>query len=255
MPRPKARQLELPLEFRAGESVSHACTSFDGKVIGYTIKRSRRRGGSFTLTVDERGLRVGVPWHASQRAIESELRKHETWIVRKLAQWEERRAPPRRWEEGEVVMLLGSPLRLSIVPASPTTVKDGNRLLVGVPASARPEDTARAVTAWLREQALASFEARTAHYVPQLFVRMPGVRLSEARTRWGSCHPAGRIHLNWRLIQMPLRLVDYVVVHELAHLREMNHSPRFWRTVAGILPDYAVRRREIRTEGHRYLLS
>ena len=133
--------------------------------------------------------------------------------------------------------------------------KDGERLVVGVPALSRPDDIAQAVTAWLRDAALACFRTRVAHYVPQLCVTAPEIRLSEARTRWGSCHPAGRVLLNWRLIQMPLRLVDYVVVHELAHLREMNHSPRFWRTVAGIIPDYAARRTEIRLEGHRYLLT
>lgn len=252
--KPKLRQLELPLEFRVSEFVSHAHIAFDGRLIGYTIKRSRRRG-SITLTIDERGLRVGVPWHATHGAIESELRKHETWIVRKLTQWEERRAPPRRWQDGEALMLLGAPLRLTLASGLQATVSDGERLLVGIGALSRPDDIARTVIAWLREQALACFRARIAHYVPQLLVRPPEIHLSAARTRWGSCHPAGRVHLNWRLIQMPLRLVDYVVVHELSHLREMNHSPRFWRTVAGIIPDYAARRMEIRTEGHRYLLA
>jgi hypothetical protein len=124
-----------------------------------------------------------------------------------------------------------------------------------MPPSSRPGDIARTVTEWLREQALACFHTRIAHYAPRLRVPAPELRLSEARTRWGSCHPAGRVLINWRLIQMPLRLVDYVVVHELAHLKEMNHSPRFWRTVASIIPDYAARRTEIRVEGHRYLLA
>jgi predicted metal-dependent hydrolase len=65
---------------------------------------------------------------------------------------------------------------------------------------------------------------------------------------------SGRIHLNWRLIQVPVRLLDYVVAHEVAHLLEMNHSQRFWRTVGRLVPDYAARRKELRREGHRYLL-
>jgi len=255
MPKSPVRQLELPLGFRRSEVVSHSHISFDRKLVGYTIKRSRRRRGSYTLTIDERGLRIGVPWHATQRVIEGELRKHEAWVVRKLAQWEERRAPPLHWGDGAALMLLGKPLRLTLAPGMPSTVNDGERLLVGMPSSSFPGEIARAVIAWLREQALACFHNRIAHYAPQLRVPAPEVRLSEARTRWGSCHPAGRVLLNWRLIQMPLRLVDYVVVHELAHLKEMNHSPRFWRTVAGIVPDYAARKIEIRAEGPRYLLT
>jgi predicted metal-dependent hydrolase len=84
---------------------------------------------------------------------------------------------------------------------------------------------------------------------------VPTIRLSNAKTRWGTCHPDGRVHLNWRLIQMPPALIDYVVVHELAHLHEPNHSQRFWRRVAAVLPDYAQRRLALRRDGHRYLLA
>jgi predicted metal-dependent hydrolase len=255
MPKPKLRQLELPLEFNRDEAVPQAYILIDGRLVGYGVKRSRRRRGSYTLTIDERGLRIGIPWHATQRAIENELHKHEAWIMRNLVRWERRRAPPLRWEEGEVLMRLGRPLRLGFEPALTATASDGERLLVAMPPSSPAQDIARTVTAWLRDQALACFAARIAHYAPQLRVPVPEIRLSEARTRWGSCHPGGRVRLNWRLIQMPLRLVDYVVVHELAHLREMNHSARFWRTVAGIIPDYAACRAEIRVEGYRYLLT
>mgnify|MGYP001201134009 CR=1 FL=1 len=78
---------------------------------------------------------------------------------------------------------------------------------------------------------------------------------SNAKARWGTCHPDGRVHLSWRLIQTPPALIDYVVVHELAHLREPNHSPRFWNWVARVMPDYKERRQALRLEGHRYLLA
>ena len=91
--------------------------------------------------------------------------------------------------------------------------------------------------------------------LPLLVVPAPEIRLSNGRTRWGSCHRDGRISLNWRLIQVPLPLVDYVIVHELAHLREMNHSLRFWQSVARVIPDYAARRAKIRTEAQRYVLA
>jgi predicted metal-dependent hydrolase len=109
---------------------------------------------------------------------------------------------------------------------------------------------------WLRGQALEHFHQRIAHFHTHITLTpVTSIRLSNARARWGSCHASGRISLNWRLIHLPRHLIDYVVVHELAHLREMNHSPRFWAVVGGVIADYAARRREIRREAHRYMVD
>jgi predicted metal-dependent hydrolase len=250
----KPAQLELPLELPRAELVTHGHICLGNEAIRYIIKRSRRRG-SITLIIDELGLRVGAPWRASQRTIENQVRKHGAWVLRKLAEWRERRAPPRRWQDGETLMLLGEPLRLTLAPAPRLPIRDRDRLFVGSSVQGPSDDVANQVIAWLRQQALACFHIRVAHYLPLLAVSAPEIRLSNARTRWGSCHGKGRISVNWRLIQVPLPLVDYVIVHELAHLREMNHSPRFWRTVGRVMPDYTARKREIRTEAHRYLLA
>lgn len=250
----KPRQLELPLEFRRSPLVSQSRIRLEDRIVTYVIKRSQRRR-SITITIDEQGLRVSAPWRATENEIETLLRKHAAWITRKLSDWEQRAPTPRGWHDGETLMLLGEPLCLTLTPAGRSIRREGERLLVDVLAPARPDDIARRVTHWFREQAVTCFHNRVAHYVPLLDVSVPVVHLSNARTRWGSCHPGGRIHLNWRLVHMPLRLVDYVVVHELAHLREMNHSRRFWRIVAGVIPDCAARRQEIRTEGHGYLLA
>jgi hypothetical protein len=253
MPRRSLRQLELPLEFRRVD-VAAGQIAFGATRIPYTVKRSRRRSGSYTVAIDERGLRIAVSRHASLRWIEGVLRRHEDWILKKLGEWRARRADPMRWEHGAVLMYLGEPLRLTIVPQRQDPARDDERLLVGAPHAYATATIASAVTAWLRLQSLTRFRERIAYYAPRLAVAVPDVRLSEARTRWGSCSPAGRIMLNWRLIQVPLRLLDYVVVHELAHLREMNHSRRFWRVVAELIPDYAARRKEMRGEAQRYLV-
>ena len=255
MPGRAARQLELPLDFRRRENATEERIALGTRLVAYTVRRSRRRQGSFTLAIDDRGLRIGVSWHASQRWIEGVLRKHEKWIVSKLAEWEVRRPPAQTWSDGAAIMLLGAPLRLTFAPGFATPMQHEERLLIDVSSASSASHIARAVTAWLRGEAIRCFHARTAHYAPQLCVAAREVRLSNARTRWGSCHPDGNILLNWRLVQMPLKLIDYVVVHELAHLKEMNHSPRFWRTVAKVIPDYAVRKKEMRDEGHRYLLA
>ena len=103
----------------------------------------------------------------------------------------------------------------------------------------------------LRDKARCVFAERLAHYVPQLGVPPPPLRLSAARTRWGSCSHRGGISLNWRLILMPLPVVDYVVAHELAHLKEMNHSPGFWSVVQQLCPDWRARRLELRQLARR----
>ena len=252
MPENRPLQFKLPLLDRCREPVTRAHVVLDHRIVEYTLRRSARCR-SITLTVDERGLRVGAPWRAGEHAIAGQLRRHADWVLRKLEEWAERRTPPRSWRDGETIMLLGAPLRLTLHSSPRAPEMDQGRLLVGCGA---PHETALVETAvrrWLREQALACFGERVANYVPSLQVQVPEIRLSNARSRWGSCHPAGHIHLNWRLIQLPLPLVDYVVVHELAHLKELNHSSRFWRLVAQVIPDHAERRAEIRTRAHEYL--
>lgn len=99
---------------------------------------------------------------------------------------------------------------------------------------------------WMQMQAQAVFTERMAHYAPLLGVQWRALKLSQANTRWGSASSNGIIHLHWRLIQMPPEVLDYVVVHELAHLREMNHSARFWALVEQILPDYRQRQFQLK---------
>jgi predicted metal-dependent hydrolase len=250
--RPELARLELPLERHDSPTPPQFRIELGGVGVAYVVKRRRRRG-AITLTIDERGLRVGAPSRASHDAIEQLLRRHANWVLKKLAEWRQRKVPPPAWRDGDVLMLLGNPLRLTLLPENRQIGADEQRLLIGN-ATATPPAIAHAVVVWLRQQALPCFRQRIAHYHPQIGVAAPEVRLSDARTRWGSCHSNGRIRLNWRLIQMPLHLIDYVVAHELAHLREMNHSPRFWQTVACMVPDYAARKAEMKTGGHRYLL-
>ena len=102
---------------------------------------------------------------------------------------------------------------------------------------------------WYHQQALAYFNERLIFFANKLNVPLPQLRLSRAKTQWGSCNALGIIRLNWRLIQVPLPLVDYVVAHELSHLIEMNHSPAFWRIVESIYPDYLVARKDLKMLG------
>ncbi len=121
-------------------------------------------------------------------------------------------------------------------------------LLVSLPSNANPEQVKDAVEAWLMGQARLLFVQRLDHFAPQLGVQWKKLSLSNAGTRWGSARADGSIRLNWRLIHMRLAVIDYVVAHELSHLRVMDHSQRFWDTVRSVVPDYAVLRRQLKDE-------
>jgi predicted metal-dependent hydrolase len=252
MNRAKVGQLELPLRYRQVQAVGRAHLALDGKLVSYVIKRSARRT-AISIVVDEEGLRVGAPWDATQHAIERLLRKHGDWVLKKIDEWQVKRAPSRRWSDGEPLMLFGRPLELRVSTRAGHTHLQGDQLVV--PARETATGVSRQVLEWLHEQARVCFTQRVEHYRRLVGIqKIPQVHLSSARSRWGSCHSSGRIHLNWRLVQMPLPLIDYVVAHEVAHLLEMNHSPRFWRIVARVVPDYEAKRLQIRREGYRYLL-
>ena len=111
-------------------------------------------------------------------------------------------------------------------------------LHVGLPQHAAPEQIRDAVQSWLQRQARRIFDERCRHFAPQLGVRMTRLSLSSARSRWGSAGADGAIRLHWRLVHFAMPTIDYVVAHELAHLREMNHSAAFWDVVRSVLPDY-----------------
>ena len=245
-----ALQSELPLcAPPAPESVP--AIELDGRHIAYTLHRTRRRR-TIALLIDDRGLRVAAPLKAPQRAIDDLLRLHATWVIRKVDDWQQKRPPPRSWVAGEQIMLYGAPLTLLAHAGINLLQLEQDRLLFNP--QLPPATIESGVRGWLKHQALACFTRCCHDYSAQLELPAPTVRLSNARTRWGSCHAGGRISMNWRLVQAPPTWIAYVAAHEVAHLRQMNHSPAFWHTVAALVPDYAERRAALRRDAHRYLL-
>jgi predicted metal-dependent hydrolase len=233
-------------------SAAEGCIELGNRHVTYILRRSPRRR-SIALLIDERGLRVAAPFAAPQQAIDDLLREHATWVLRKVGDWEQKRPPLRSWIAGEQIMYVGQPLMLAVEPGVEAPQIAGSSLLVGPPALT-PKSIEGRVRTWLKRQALNLYSHRCAEYSAQLGLSTPILRLSNARTRWGSCHASGRISMNWRLIQAPQEWIDYVAAHEVAHLRQMNHSAAFWRTVAMLVPDYAERRAALRRDASRYLL-
>jgi len=245
-------QLALPLYAAPVQQESGPSIELAGQRITYQLRRSRRRR-TIALLIDERGLRVAAPMRSSQAAIDAMLREHGAWVLRKTDEWRSRQAAPLRWEAGETIMFQGGLLHLAARTDMTMPERDDSRLWYG-PATLRAAQIAALVSQWLKQQALSCFGELCHRYSAQLGVATPTVRLSNARTRWGSCHANGRIRMNWRLVQAPLPWIEYVAAHEVAHLRQMNHAPAFWRTVADLVPDYAERRAALRRHVHRYLL-
>lgn len=218
-----------------------------GKAITYTLKRSSKRR-SIGLRIDDRGLTVNAPLRASEKWLHSVLHDKAQWVVDKLEDWQAKKPAPPQWVDGQPASFLGKPLTLRVVASlfdAPPQLH-GVQLFVHATDGTNEHVVEQAVTQWYQREAERLFKERVAHYAPLLNVSPRMVKLSTARTQWGSCTARGSVRLNWQLIKMPLRLIDYVVVHELAHLREMNHSAAFWRVVGEACPDYAKRRRELR---------
>lgn len=217
--------------------------------VEYELRRSRRRTIGFY--VDDTGLRVTAPRWVTVADIDAALADKERWILRKLVEWREharrRERLAVRWEEGGTVAFLGSMLTIRIDGGTTHSVmRDGDVLRVGLPGDPDAERLKDAVQAWLQGQARELFAGRLPIYTARLGREPTRWRLSSARTRWGSCAPDGSIRLNWRLVHFPLEIVDYVVVHELAHLKEMNHGPKFWATVETLLPEFDAARRQLK---------
>lgn len=220
--------------------------ALDGQRIDYLLRRSKRH--SIALSIDQRGLRVAAPNRATLRDIETLIRQHANWVLDKLAEWRERpAAEATAITDGLRIFTVDRWLTVKIsVAARARGQIAGEEIQLAVPATVDPADVLKTT---LKHEARRCFTDRLAHYAPKLGVPPPVLRLSSARTRWGSCSAHGGISLNWRLLLLPLPIIDYVVCHELAHLKEMNHSPRFWSVVGQLCPNWQQLRLELRQLG------
>ena len=218
-----------------------------GRQINYTLKRSSKRR-SIGLRIDDGGLTVSVPFRASEKWLNSVLQEKAHWVVEKLDDWQSRLPQEISWCDGETIPHLGELLRLKVVQSmfAAPALQQRNQLWVFVPSSNEAELVERSVTLWYREEAQKLFAGRVAHYAAQMDVTPRALKLSSAKTQWGCCMADGTVTLNVQLVKLPMQLVDYVVVHELAHLREMNHSPAFWSIVAEACPNYVKLRNELK---------
>ena len=221
------------------------------KRIDYVLVRRRGRRG-VGLKVDEGGLTVSAPASMPLARIEALVRESESWVLRKVAEWSGRRVPPMEWRDGAPLPYLGAELRLRVAPAARPHVELGEGELIARVPQATPERLQHAVIGWYKRTALAHLAERTAALAALAGLAAPRVFVSSARARWGSCNARREIRLAWRLIKARPALIDYVICHELAHLRHMNHSAAFWSEVESHCPDYRRLRDELFSRDHLY---
>ena len=247
---PVPQPVPVPGNFRHPRS--HRDIRFGEHLVAYELRRARRRSIGFVVGAE--GLSVSAPRWVGIADVEAALREKAGWILRKLHEQRDRsrRLAEARvdWRDGVEIPFLGRPVVLHLDPLAPGALLDADagRLHVALPQGADAAQIRDVVQSWLQRQARRIFEERCALFADRLGVRVKRLTLSSASTRWGSASVDGSIRLHWRLVHFALPVIDYVVTHELAHLKEMNHGPAFWSVVRSVLPEYEQSRLALRDE-------
>ncbi|HLX23091.1 MAG TPA: SprT family zinc-dependent metalloprotease [Usitatibacter sp.] len=214
------------------------------------VRRYGRRGVG--LKVDESGLTVSAPSTMPLAKIESIVRESERWILRKIAEWSHRKVAPVAWREGERIPFLGGGLTLRLARGARSRADRRDAELWVVTRDGTASQIEQAVVRWYKRAAHAYLAERLRALADAAKLSQPTLTISSAMARWGSCSSKREVRLAWRLVKAPADLVDYVICHELAHLRHMDHSGAFWAEVGRQCPDYRARRERLNEMDHLY---
>ncbi len=231
---------------------------FGRTVIAYTVERGRRQK-TVAIRVDAvGGVRVRAPEGTPIAKLDEIVHRKARWIIERTRDHEDLPPPPspREFRSGETFRYLGRQYRLK---RERSNAREANvrvvmgHLIVPVPAQlAAPDatDIARArLVAWYRERADSRIPDRVATWAKKLSLHPASVQIRDQQKRWGSADARGNVRLNWRIVQAPTRLIDYVIVHELVHLTHPNHTRDFWAALGQAMPDYEARREALRRLG------
>lgn len=239
---------------------------FGASRIAYSIVRSARRRKTVELTIARPGeVVVAAPVRTSVERIEAIVKRRAGWILRHDGGGERTAAgaslAERRFVSGESLPYLGRRVRLVVRETHEDGVEVGFhhwqfevRLSRALSTHERVAAVEAAFTRWYRHRAAELIADRVERFAPRLGDRPSRVLVRDQRRRWGSCSPDGVLRFNWRVVMAPPALIDYVVVHELAHLRTRTHGAAYWRLVASVVPDHRERRRRLRELGPQLAL-
>jgi len=234
--------------------------SFGKTKINFSVKRSKRRK-TVSIFVDPfEGVFLRAPLRVSLNLLSKLVHSKAVWILDKQRRINEimRHLPKKEFVTGESFLYLGRQLRLKVLKSKskPKIKVKGGRFLVSINGKNSDLDKMKTVrgllSIWYKKHAEKVLLKRVKLYSKKLKVSVPEVILANQTKRWGSCNRKERIRFNWHIIMAPMSLVDYVVAHELCHLKHNNHSENFWKLLGSVMPDYEVRRERLRKEGPRY---
>lgn len=234
-------------------------------VIKYTLRRSTRRRKTVEIAVDRiEGVLIAAPAGASDLEIETIMRRRASWIIPRLKSTADGKLPTsmREWITGETFLYLGRHYRMRFVSENgsgkPPVRLSGRWLEIQRPSDEHgPADhrLTEAVEDWYRRRAARKLRQRVDLYARRLGVEPKEILIRSQTRRWGSCGQDGTLRFNWRIVMAPLSVLDYVVVHELSHLRCAHHRKDFWRVVASVLPDFELARQRLKREGSAFRLA
>jgi len=212
------------------------------------IIRSKRKTFALQIAHDA-SLTVRVPLTASVDMIEKVVTKKADWIRRKQKEIKERyqRAAPKEFVAGEDFLYLGETYKLRLVDDQADALIFNNEFRLARREINHAEEV---FTAWYKKAARHQISARVHDYAKKTGLLFNKVKITDAKHRWGSCSARGNLNFAWRLIMAPLSVIDYVIIHELAHLKHHNHSRRYWTTVAVMMPGYQQERQWLKDNGH-----
>ena len=256
-PKPEASlnpRAQLALDFCVADCLATTprLIQLGSHAVPYQLKRSQRRTISFLI--DSRGLVVAAPNSVLHKDIEAALLSKQRWILNKLKERQARHSllEPSPWQHGSSLPYLGRNITIHLGSGTPISrlqlgiFASETTLLLPLSLDASQTQIKQALQTWLQTEAQRLYRERLPAFEARLQIKVKQLRLSNARTRWGSATSDGNIRLHWRLIHFDLDVIDYVIAHELAHLKEMNHSAKFWQIVATLLPNFQTARTALR---------
>jgi predicted metal-dependent hydrolase len=210
------------------------------------VIRSNRKTIAIVIQKDGK-VQVRAPRNASNQQIKKFVFSKEEWIQTQQQKIQKRFVPSHKYEQGELFQYLGRKYSLEFSNKSKTLLTLGDTFVLN---KVNIVEAEMVFTKWYREKSREVFTDRANFLAVQHSYQFNKIRISSARTRWASCSPSGTLSFTWRLVMAPLEIIDYVIIHELVHLKIKNHSSSFWVKVHELEPDYKRKRKWLRDHGH-----
>jgi predicted metal-dependent hydrolase len=217
----------------------------NGETISYLLERRSRRTIGLKITAE--GLVVHAPKRIFEFQLNQILQEKSSWILNKLQALEANQVEKILWQDGEHLLYLGQDIQLKLISNVKKIIRFENaELVIHAPEANIQAVCSRMVLIWYKKQAFSDFSRRLEILSAKLGVPTPPLTISNAQSRWGSCNSRGEVRLSWRLLQAPPNIINYVICHELAHLKQMNHSPKFYAVLESLFPNYKAAEKELK---------